>query len=140
MRTGERLAGGFGFPLGCAATVAAAIAADLAGATAHPGYAVAAIAAVVAAVAVVTTPLAAAGVAAVGWAVLSGFDYGRSGDLLFDASTGRAALVLAGALVLGLIVGEAGRAVRRAGPAAPKAAVPSPRRPADPGHRRVASR
>ncbi|WP_020661259.1 hypothetical protein [Amycolatopsis benzoatilytica] len=139
MRTEGRLAGGFGFPLGCAATVAAAIAADLAGAAAHPGYSAAAVAVVVAAVAVITTPLAAAGVAVVGWAVLSGFDYGRSGDLLFDASTGWVALVLAGALVLGLVSGAVWRAVRQLGPAAPPAAVPLPRRPAEPGHRRVAS-
>ena len=140
MRTEERLAGGFGFPLGCAATVAAAIAGGLAGATAHPGYSVAAVGAVVAAVAVITTPLAAAGVVMVGWAVLSGFDYGRSGDLLFDAATGRVALVLAGALVLGLVSGTVWRAARQTGPAAPAGAVPSPRRPAGPGHPRVASR
>ncbi|WP_033292278.1 hypothetical protein [Amycolatopsis jejuensis] len=139
MRTEERLAGGFGFPLGCVAVVAAAIAADLAGATAHPGYAVAAVALAVTAVAMLTTPLAAAGVAAVAWAVLSGFAYGRAGDLLFDAATGRVALVLAGALVLGLVAGTVLRARRRVLPPPPPEAVPAPRRPAEASHHRVAA-
>ncbi|MFD2469848.1 hypothetical protein [Amycolatopsis silviterrae] len=138
MRT-ERLSGGFGFPLGCVAVVAAAIAANLAGATAHPGYAVAAVALAVGAVAVITAPLAAAGVAAVGWAVLSGFVYSRAGDLLFAAATGWVAVILAGVLVFGLLAGAAWRAAQRVRPVAPDAVVPLPRRAAEPGHRRVAS-
>ncbi|MGW7536254.1 hypothetical protein [Amycolatopsis sp. NPDC054798] len=139
MRTEGRLAGGFGFPLGCVAAVTAAIAAYLAGAAAHPGYAVVAVALAVGAVAVITTPLAAAGVAAVGWAVLSGFVYGRSGDLVFDATTGWVAVILAGTAVSGLIAGAGWRAAQRVRPVAADAVVPAPRRSAEPSHRRVAS-
>ncbi|WP_406636225.1 hypothetical protein [Amycolatopsis sp. WGS_07] len=138
MRT-ERLSGGFGFPLGCVAVVAAAIAADLAGATVHPAYAVAAVALAVGAVAVITAPLAAAGVSAVGWAVLSGFVYGRAGDLLFTPATGWVAAILAGALVFGLLAGTGWRAAQRVRPVAAEAVVPLPRRAAEPSHQRVAS-
>ncbi|WP_409186108.1 hypothetical protein F9C11_18445 [Amycolatopsis sp. VS8301801F10] len=137
MRTEERLAGGFGFPFGCVAVVAAAIAAKLA--TAHPGCAVAGVALAVCAVAVLTTPLAAAGVTAVGWAVLSGFVYARSGTLVFTAATGWAAAILAGAAGFGLLAGAGKRAVRRVRPGFAEAVVPAPRRAAESGHRRVAS-
>lgn len=139
MRTEGRLAGGFGFPLGCVAVVAAAIGADLAGGTAHPSYAVAAVALVVGAVAVVTTPLAAAGVTAVGWAVLSGFAYGRSGALVFTAATARVAVILAGAAVFGLVLGAGWRMVQRVRPVFAEAVVPMPRKAGEPSHRRVAS-
>ncbi|MER6765963.1 MULTISPECIES: hypothetical protein [Amycolatopsis] len=139
MRTEGRLAGGFGFPLGCVAVVTAAIAADLAGATAHPGYAVAAVALAVGAVAVITTPLAVAGLLGVGWAVLSGFAYGRAGDLLFTAATGWVAVILAGAAGFGLVLGTGWRAVQRVRPVFAEAVVPEPRKAAEAGHRRVAS-
>ncbi|ATY13861.1 hypothetical protein CU254_28125 [Amycolatopsis sp. AA4] len=137
MRTEERLAGGFGFPLGCVAVVAAASAARLA--AAHPGFAVGAVGLAVGAVAVLTTPLAAAGVATVGWAVLSGFAYGRSGSLVFTAATGWAAAILAGAAGFGLVAGAGWRAVQRVRPVFAEAVVPEPRQAAESGHRRVAS-
>ncbi|WP_370935285.1 hypothetical protein [Amycolatopsis sp. cg13] len=137
MRTEGRLVGGFGFPLGCVAVVAAAIAARLA--TAHPGFAVAAVAIAVGAVAVITTPLAAAGVAAVGWAVLAGFAYGRAGELLFDAATGWVAVILAGAAGFGLVLGAGWRTVQRVRPVFAEAVVPEPRKAVEAGHRRVAS-
>ncbi|WP_116205270.1 hypothetical protein [Amycolatopsis circi] len=139
MRTEGRLAGGFGFPLGCVAVVTAAIVAGLSGAAAHPGYAVAAVALAVGAVAVITTPLAAAGVVAVGWAVLSGFAYGRAGELLFIAATGWVAVILAGAAGFGLALGAGWRTVRRVRPVFAEAVVPEPRKAVEAGHRRVAS-
>ncbi|MYW95946.1 hypothetical protein G3I59_36405 [Amycolatopsis rubida] len=137
MGTEERLAGGFGFPLGCVAVVAAVIAAKLA--SAHPGYAVVAVALAVGAVAVITTPLAAGGVTAVGWSVLSGFGYGRAGTLVFTAATGWVAVILAGAAGFGLVAGAGWRAVRRDRPVIAEAVVPVPRRAVESGHRRVAS-
>ncbi|MGW4400593.1 hypothetical protein ACWEHA_35325 [Amycolatopsis nivea] len=137
MRTDGRLAGGFGFPLGCVAVVAAVIAAKLA--PAHPGYAVAAVALAAGAVAVVTTPLATAGAATVGWAVLSGFVYGRAGALVFTAATGWVAVILAGAAGFGLVAGAGWRAVRRDPPVLAEAVVPTPRKAVESGHRRVAS-
>ncbi len=120
------------------AVAVAAIGADLAGGTAHPGYAVVSVALVVGAVAVVTTPLAAVGVAAVGWAVLSGFAYGRSGTLVFTASTARVAVILAGAAGFGLLLGAGWRMAQRVRPMFAKAVVPEPRS-VEPSHRRVAS-
>lgn len=137
MRTDGRLAGGFGFPLGCVAVVAAAIAAKLA--PAHPGYAVAAVALAVGAVAVITTPLAAGGAAIVGWAVLSGFVYSRAGTLVFTAATGWVAVILAGAAGFGLAAGAGWRAVRRDPPVVAEAVVPVPRKAVESSHRRVAS-
>ncbi|UKD59582.1 hypothetical protein L3Q65_23650 [Amycolatopsis sp. FU40] len=137
MRTEGRLVGGFGFPLGCVAAVAAALAAKLA--SAYPGYAVVAVAIAVGAVAVITTPLAAGGAAAVGWAVLSGFVYSRAGDLVFTAATGWVAVILAGAAGFGLAAGAGWRAVRRERPAVAEAVVPTPRKAVESGHRRVAS-
>ncbi|MFF0149525.1 hypothetical protein ATK36_5302 [Amycolatopsis sulphurea] len=96
-----RLPGGFGFPIGCTVVAAVAIVADLAGATEHPGYAVVPLTLVVFTSGVMTRFPAALGVTAVAWAVVSGFLYGRSGGLVFDGATGRLALVLFSALVLG---------------------------------------
>lgn len=139
MRTEGLLAGGFGFPFGCVAVVTAVIAANLAGATAHPSYAVVAVALAVGAVAVVTTPLASAGVATVGWAVLSGFVYGRSGTLVLTAVTAWVAAILAGTAVFGLLAGAGWRAVQRVRPVFAEVVVPVPRKAVEPGHRRVAS-
>ncbi|WP_326564951.1 hypothetical protein VSH64_24190 [Amycolatopsis rhabdoformis] len=128
-----RITGGFGFPFGCAAVVAVAIGADVAGATAHPLYALVPLALVVIAAAATTAPVAAAGIAAVAWALESGFVLGRAGALVFDPASGRAALVLVAALVLGLLSRPVTTAVARArhrGPARPDrlvASVPSPR-------------
>lgn len=108
MRT-DRLAGGFGFPIGCVGVVAAVIAADLAGATRHPWYSVITVGLVVLAMAGWTTVPAATGVALVGWALHSGFVLGRAGHLVFDGAAGQAAALLGVALVLGVTAGAAVR-------------------------------
>ncbi|HWD02069.1 MAG TPA: hypothetical protein VG674_06410, partial [Amycolatopsis sp.] len=73
------LTGGFGFPLGCASAVVAAIGADVARATTHPLYALVPLALVVLAAGVVTTPVASAGAAAVAGGLDAGFVLGRVG-------------------------------------------------------------
>ncbi|SEP52756.1 hypothetical protein [Amycolatopsis saalfeldensis] len=127
--TDGRLPGGLGFPLGGAAVVVAAIVTDLGGATAHPVYALVALVLVVLGAAAVTTPAATTGVALVAWAVDSGFVLGREGRLVFDAATGRAALVLAAATVLGLAASAIVRAARRSVAVPRLAVVPAPRAP-----------
>lgn len=109
------MTGGFGFPLGCVGVVAAAVASDLAGATGHPWYALSALAAVVCAAALTTTARAATAVAAVAWAVDSGFILGREGRLVFDAATAWVAVVLGLVLLGGLVVARlrAGFVLRR---------------------------
>jgi len=104
MRT-DRLAGGFGFPIGCVGVVAAVIAADLAGATRYPWYSVVTLGLVVLVMAGWTTVPAATGVALVGWALHSGFVLGRAGHLVFDGAAAQAAVVLGIAMVLGVAVG-----------------------------------
>ncbi|WP_103337549.1 hypothetical protein [Amycolatopsis sp. CA-126428] len=91
----------FGFPFGCVAAVAAVIVADLAGATGHPWYALVTLGAVVLSAAYRSSPVAATGVAAVAWALHTGFVLGRFGELTFDHASTLAALVLAAALVTG---------------------------------------
>ncbi|MGW4063764.1 hypothetical protein ACWEGE_36135 [Amycolatopsis sp. NPDC004747] len=94
---------GFGFPFGCVAAVAAVIVADLLGATSHPWYALVTSGAVVLAFAHRSSFAAATGVAVVAWALHTGFVLGRFGELTFDRASGLAALVLASALVAGLV-------------------------------------
>jgi hypothetical protein len=127
--TDGRLPGGIGFPLGAVAVVAATIVADLAGATAHPVYALVALVLVVLATAAVTTPAATAGTALVAWAVDTGFVLGRAGRLVFDAATGQAALVLAAATLAGLVAAATVRAARRSVAVPRNALVPAPRAP-----------
>ncbi|MFD9894758.1 hypothetical protein ACFWY9_35895 [Amycolatopsis sp. NPDC059027] len=134
-----RIPGGFGFPLGCVALVVAALAAAVAGAGAHPAYALVAFVPVVLAIGFSTTVFAAAGTAVIAWAVYSGFVLGRAGGLVFDAAAGRAALVLGAALVTGLGGGLLVRAVRNARTHLLGADVPAPRRSVDPPARRAAS-
>jgi hypothetical protein len=124
--TDGRLPGGLGFPLGGVAVVAATITTDLAGATAHPVYALVALVLVVLAAAAVTTPAATAGVALVAWAVDTGFVLGREGRLVFDAATGQAALVLGAAALVGIAAAAIVRAARR-NVVVPLAVVPAPR-------------
>jgi hypothetical protein len=97
------MAGGFGFPFGCAAAVAALIAADLAGATAYPWYALVTLGLVVLATAWCTTACATAGVAVVAWALDDGFILSRAGELTFTPASATAALVLALTLAAGLL-------------------------------------
>jgi hypothetical protein len=120
-----KLDGGFAFPLGCAAVVTAATAAGLSGAAAHHGYALSALVLVVLVVASYTGATAALGVTAVAWAVHSGFFVGRAGQLVFDAESARAALLLAAGGLTGLALGAAVRHIRL--PHAPT--IPAPRRP-----------
>jgi hypothetical protein len=127
--TDGRLPGGLGFPLGGVAVVVAAIATDIAGATAHPVYALVALVLVVLGAAAGTTPAAAAGVALVAWAVDSGFVLGREGRLVFDAASGRAALVLAAAALAGLAGSAIVRAARRSVVVPRLGVVPAPRMP-----------
>ncbi|MFB9690057.1 hypothetical protein [Amycolatopsis plumensis] len=94
---------GFGFPFGCVAAVAAVIVADLAGATGRPWYALVTLGAVVLAFACRSPLPAAAGVAAVAWALHTGFVLGRFGELTFGAPARLAALVLAAALATGAL-------------------------------------
>ncbi|MFI5613788.1 hypothetical protein [Amycolatopsis sp. NPDC051903] len=133
MSTTTPVTGGFGFPLGCVAAVAVAFGADVAGATTHPLYALVPLALVVLAAAATTTSAAAAGVAAVAWGIDAGFVFGREGHLVFDAASGRAALVLGAALAAGVLarlVTAAAVRARHRGPLMPHrfvASVPSPR-------------
>ncbi|MFC4086509.1 hypothetical protein [Amycolatopsis samaneae] len=137
--TRERwLPGGFGFPLGCVASVVAVLAAELAGATARPGYALAALVPVILVVAAATSVTAAARTASIAWAVYSGFVLGRAGQLVFDATAGRAALVLGAALGAGLLGGFLVRAVRTARTHLLAADVPAPRPSPEPRTRSAA--
>ncbi|MDT8912188.1 hypothetical protein [Amycolatopsis sp. PS_44_ISF1] len=127
--TDGRLPGGLGFPLGGVAVVAATIVADLAGATRHPGYALAALALVVLAAASMSTPAAVAGTALVAWAVDTGFVLGRAGGLVFDAASGQVALVLGAVAAAGVVAAAIVRAARRrvAGPRLALRPIPAPR-------------
>ncbi|WP_372670948.1 hypothetical protein [Amycolatopsis kentuckyensis] len=116
------MSGGFGFPFGCVAAVVAVVAAELCGATAHPWYALVTLGPVVLLTAWWSSVTAAIGVAAVAWALDSGFVLGRAGELRFDTASAVVAGVLAGAVV----VGFAARASRR--PA--RVRIPAPRRAA----------
>jgi K+-sensing histidine kinase KdpD len=98
------MTGGFGFPFGCVAAVAAVIVADLAGATARPWYALVTLGAVVALTAFWTSTGAASGVAVVGWALHDGFVLGRFGELTFSPASATAAVVFAAALLAGTAV------------------------------------
>ncbi|WP_370966846.1 hypothetical protein [Amycolatopsis sp. cg9] len=115
------MAGGFGFPFGCVAAVVAVVLADVAGATRFPWYALVTLGLVVLGTAFRSTAAAAIGVAAVAWALDSGFVLGRSGELTFDAASAVAAGVLGVAVVVGVL------ARVRPGPVR----VPAPRRSAE---------
>ncbi len=122
------MTGGFGFPFGCAAAVVAVVLADVAGATRFPWYALVTLGAVVLSTAVWSTAAAAIGVAAVAWALDSGFVLGRTGELRFDAASALAAGVLGAAVAAGVLA--------RAGLRPVAVRVPSPRRSAEiPAHR-----
>ncbi|WP_410596871.1 hypothetical protein [Amycolatopsis sp. lyj-23] len=97
------MAEGFGFPFGSVAAIAAVTAADLAGATAHPWYALVTLGAVVLASAYRTGLVAATGVGVVAWALHVGFVLGRFGELTFGSGSALAALVLASTLVTGAL-------------------------------------
>ncbi|MEV6830760.1 hypothetical protein [Amycolatopsis sp. NPDC051102] len=94
---------GFGFPFGCVAAVAAVSVANLAGAAAHPWYALVTLGAVVTTTAFRGPPPAAAGVTAIAWALHTGFVLGRFGELTFTRPSALAALVLTATLVTGTL-------------------------------------
>lgn len=119
----DGMSGGFGFPFGCVAAVVAVLLADVAGATAHPWYALVTLGLVVVLAAYRTSAFASFGVAVVAWALHSGFVLGRLGQLAFSAAALVAALVLASALAFGLLT----RLPRRSAPLA----IPLPRRSAE---------
>ncbi|SEF37214.1 hypothetical protein SAMN05421837_11342 [Amycolatopsis pretoriensis] len=123
----DGMSGGFGFPFGCVAAVVAVVPADLAGATAHPWYALVTLGPVVLLTVFWSSVTAAIGVAVVAWALDSGFVLGRAGELSFDAASALAAAVLGAAVVLGFLA--------RRRPRVP-VWVPTPRRPAEVAIRR----
>ncbi|MEQ0564306.1 hypothetical protein ABJI51_34955 [Amycolatopsis sp. NEAU-NG30] len=95
---------GFGFPFGCVAAVAATAAADLAGATAHPWYALVTLGAVVLAATFRTTFAAASGTTLIAWALHTGFVLGRAGELHFGPPSAVAAFVLTAVLLTGALL------------------------------------
>ncbi|MDT7799382.1 MAG: hypothetical protein QOI78_2815 [Actinomycetota bacterium] len=114
------MTGGFGFPFGCVAAVAAVLAAHVAGPS--PWYALVTLGLVVLATARWTTLPAALGVLVVAWALDAGFVLGHFGELAFDAASAWSALILAGFLALGrltAVLTRPGHPVR----------IPAPRRP-----------
>jgi hypothetical protein len=124
------MSGGFGFPFGCVAAVVAVLVAELCGATGQPWYALVTLGAVVLLTAFWSSAAAAIGVAAVAWALDSGFVLGRAGELTFSPPAALAALVLFAALAVGLLArlpaGGIGRPAGRVDP--PITRVP-PNRP-----------
>lgn len=119
----DGMSGGFGFPFGCVAAVGALIAADVAGATGQPWYALVTLGAVVLLTAFRSSVTAAIGVAVVAWALDSGFVLGRAGELAFDAASALAAAVLGVAVLAGLLAAVVARLPRRV------VRIPAPRRP-----------
>lgn len=86
--------GGFGFPLGFAAGILVTVVAVAAGATSHPSWSLIALAVAVAGVSAVSTASAALATTGVCWALHVGFVLGRRGDLVFNAMSRQAAVVL----------------------------------------------
>ena len=123
------MTGGFGFPFGCVAAVAAVIAARVAGPS--PWYALVTLGLVVLLTARWTTALAAFGVFVVAWALDAGLVLGRFGTLVFDAASAWSALVLALSLAFGLLTALLTR------PRHP-VRIPAPRRPGAVAERRPA--
>ncbi|MEU8636020.1 hypothetical protein AB0C38_27975 [Amycolatopsis sp. NPDC048633] len=97
------MSGGFGFPFGCVAAVVAVLSAELCGATGHPWYALVALGAVVLLTAFWSSVAAAIGVAAVAWALDSGFVLGRAGELTFTPTSAAAALAFAVLVAFGFL-------------------------------------
>ncbi|MEV6646680.1 hypothetical protein [Amycolatopsis sp. NPDC051371] len=120
----DGMSGGFGFPFGCVAAVVAVLLAELCGATGHPWFALVTLGAVVLLTAFWSSVVAAIGVAAVAWALDSGFVLGRAGELAFSPAAAVTALALSAAFALGLFA----RLVSR--PPVP-VRIPAPRRSAD---------
>ncbi|MEV7044250.1 hypothetical protein [Amycolatopsis sp. NPDC051061] len=116
----DGMSGGFGFPFGCGAAVVAVLVAELCGATGQPWYALVTLGAVVLLTAFWSSVAAAIGVAAVAWALDSGFVLGRAGELTFSPPAALAALVLFAALAVGLLArlpaGGIGRPAGRVDP------------------------
>ncbi|WP_158887797.1 hypothetical protein [Amycolatopsis anabasis] len=120
---GRPIDGGFGFPLGFVATIAATLGAVAAGATRHPALALGVLVAVVAGIAAVTTVGAALGTAAMAWGLHAGFVLGRGGELAFTPDSARAAFLLAGTALVAFALTAALRRLLLAHPESPNAAL-----------------
>ena len=118
----DGMSGGFGFPFGCVTAVVAVLAADAAGATGHPWYALVTLGVVVLLTAFWSAVPAALGVAVVAWALDSGFVLGRAGELAFSPATAVAALVFAGLVAFGFLARLISRTPE-------PARIPTPRHP-----------
>ncbi len=122
----DGMSGGFGFPFGCVAAVGAVLVAALAGPS--PWYALVTLGAVVLLTAFWSSVAAAIGVAAVAWALDSGFVLGRAGELTFTPPAALAALALLAAFAVGVLArlaaGRIGRPAGRVDP--PITRVPPP--------------
>ncbi|MFC0546081.1 hypothetical protein [Kutzneria chonburiensis] len=94
------LAGGFGFPLGFAASTVVVLGAAAVGAFAHPVAVLVTLAVVTFVVSATTTLPAALGTAAVSWGLYSGFVVDQLGQLTLDGRTALAALVLGAAALV----------------------------------------
>lgn len=107
------ISGWFGFPLGFVAGVVVTFAAVGVGATGFPVISLVLLLAVVNAIAVLSTPLAAAGTAAVCWAMHAEFVLGHHGELSFSGVAARDAGILLGSAVAMATVAALLRAATR---------------------------
>jgi hypothetical protein len=141
IRRNPPVPGGFGFPLGAALGVLVTIVTVGMDATGHPVLAVLPLAVSVAALAVLTTPAATLGAAVLYWFLVAGFVDGREGQVSLDATSMRAAALLALTAVACVAVMAAVRWVlagHHRVPAAPvQPSLPEPRRA--PGPQRVSA-
>ncbi|MEU0792149.1 hypothetical protein ABZ342_18935 [Amycolatopsis sp. NPDC005961] len=120
----DGMSGGFGFPFGCVSAVGAVLVAELCGATGHPWYALVTLGAVVLLTAFWSSVAAAIGVAAVAWALDSGFVLGRAGELTFTPAAAVAALAFAALVASGSLARLISRTPM-------PVRIPAPRRPAE---------
>jgi hypothetical protein len=106
------LAGGFGFPLGFAASTVVVLGSAAVGAFTRPVVVLVALAVATAAVSATTTLAAALGTALVSWGLYAGFVVGNLGQLAVNGKTVTAAGVLAAVALLAVGVVAVGRHVR----------------------------
>jgi high-affinity nickel permease len=104
--------GGFGFPLGFAASSLVTMLAVAAGSTRHPTWSLLALVATVIVVSTVTTPLAALDTAVLCWAWHTGFVLNRRGELTFTTASASAAVVLVTTAIVVVVITGASRGAR----------------------------
>jgi hypothetical protein len=123
--------GGFGFPLGFAASILVTTLAVAVGSTRHPTWSLLAPTATVIVMSSVTTTLAVLGSAAVCWALHTGFVLNRSGDLTFTAVPAFAAVVLGTAAIVAVAIAGVFRVSRHRADRHSRASalIPAPRMP-----------